>query len=135
MVTDNGIPQLSSTTRIVITVDDINDHTPEFDQKFYKVQIPSNAKIDQALFQVNLIFHCSYICIVFLLSMKFLVKAICIGLNSDYILLLFTTKIIHLINQLKFKNEMNTQSVSNAIDIINQSFFFIGWLFQLGTLW
>lgn len=73
MVTDNGIPQLSSTTRIVITVDDINDHTPEFDQKFYKVQIPSNAKIDQALFQVNFLFHCSYICIVFILSMMFLV--------------------------------------------------------------
>lgn len=54
MLTDNGIPQLSSTTRIVITVDDINDHSPEFDQKFYKVQIPVNAKVDQALFQVSL---------------------------------------------------------------------------------
>lgn len=54
MVTDNGIPQLSSTTRIVITVDDINDHSPEFDQKFYKVLIPSHAKIDQPLFQVCL---------------------------------------------------------------------------------
>lgn len=53
MLTDNGIPQLSSTTRIVVTVDDINDHTPEFDQKFYKVQIPANAKVDQALFQVS----------------------------------------------------------------------------------
>lgn len=53
MLTDNGIPQLSSTTRIVVTVDDINDHAPEFDQKFYKVQIPANAKIEQALFQVS----------------------------------------------------------------------------------
>lgn len=53
MLTDNGIPQLSSTTRIVVTVDDINDHQPEFDQKFYKVQIPVNAKVDQALFQVS----------------------------------------------------------------------------------
>lgn len=53
MLTDNGIPQLSSTTRIVVAVDDINDHSPEFDQKFYKVQIPVNAKIDQALFQVS----------------------------------------------------------------------------------
>lgn len=61
MVTDNGIPQLSSTTRVVITVDDINDHTPEFDQKFYKVQIPSNAVVDQALFQVCIfkLTHCS----------------------------------------------------------------------------
>lgn len=54
MLTDNGIPQLSSTTRIVVTVDDINDHSPEFDQKFYKVQIPVNAKVDQALFQVSI---------------------------------------------------------------------------------
>lgn len=53
MLTDNGIPQLSSTTRIVVTVDDINDHSPDFDQKFYKVLIPSNAKVDQALFQVS----------------------------------------------------------------------------------
>lgn len=53
MLTDNGIPQLSSTTRIVVTVEDINDQVPEFDQKFYKVQIPANAKPDQALFQVS----------------------------------------------------------------------------------
>lgn len=54
MVIDNGIPQLSSTTRIIITVEDINDHGPEFDQKFFKVQIPANAKIDQPLFQVSI---------------------------------------------------------------------------------
>lgn len=54
MVTDNGIPQLSSTTRIVITVDDKNDHSPEFEMKFYKVQIPTNAAIEQPLFQVRL---------------------------------------------------------------------------------
>lgn len=56
MLTDNGIPQLSSTTRIVVTVEDINDQVPEFDQKFYKVQIPVNAKPDQALFQVSFYF-------------------------------------------------------------------------------
>lgn len=50
---DNGAPQLSSTTRVVVQVEDVNDHTPEFDQKLYKVQIPANAKIDQVLFQVS----------------------------------------------------------------------------------
>lgn len=55
MIMDNGIPQLSSTTRVVIAVEDINDHAPEFDQKFYKVQIPATAKIDQPLFQVSLV--------------------------------------------------------------------------------
>jgi len=54
MVMDNGVPQLSSTTRVVISVEDINDHSPEFDQKLYKVQIPANAKIEQTLFQVSL---------------------------------------------------------------------------------
>lgn len=50
---DNGMPQLSSTTRVVVAVEDINDHSPEFDQKFYKFQIPANAEIDQSLFQVS----------------------------------------------------------------------------------
>lgn len=53
LIADNGIPQLSSTTRVVVTVEDVNDHSPEFDQKFYKVQIPVNAIVDQPIFQVN----------------------------------------------------------------------------------
>ncbi|XP_021704618.1 fat-like cadherin-related tumor suppressor homolog isoform X2 [Aedes aegypti] len=51
LVMDNGAPQLSSTTRVVVQVEDVNDHSPEFDQKLYKVQIPANAKPDQSLFQ------------------------------------------------------------------------------------
>lgn len=62
MVMDNGIPQLSSTTRIVVDVEDINDHGPEFDQKSYKVQIPANAKLDQALFQVRIKFWFYLVC-------------------------------------------------------------------------
>lgn len=51
---DDGEPtQLSSTTRVVISVQDINDNTPEFDQKTYNVEIPSNAEINQKLFQVS----------------------------------------------------------------------------------
>lgn len=71
------MPQLSSTTRVVVAVsffikstitcnlsqksrflfqvEDINDHSPEFDQKFYKFQIPANAEIDQSLFQVSFV--------------------------------------------------------------------------------
>ncbi|XP_035790783.1 fat-like cadherin-related tumor suppressor homolog isoform X2 [Anopheles albimanus] len=51
LVMDNGEPQLSSTTRVVVQVEDINDHAPDFEQKMYKVQIPANARIDQPLFQ------------------------------------------------------------------------------------
>lgn len=50
---DDGEPQLSSTTRVVIKVEDVNDNTPEFDQKSYNVEVPSNAKINQKLFQVS----------------------------------------------------------------------------------
>lgn len=57
MIIDDGEPtQLSSTTRVVISVSDINDNAPEFDQKTYNVEIPSNAKINQKLFQVRLFF-------------------------------------------------------------------------------
>lgn len=49
---DDGEPQLSSTTRVVIKVEDVNDNSPEFDQKTYNVEVPSNAKINQKLFQV-----------------------------------------------------------------------------------
>ncbi|XP_046394541.1 fat-like cadherin-related tumor suppressor homolog isoform X2 [Ischnura elegans] len=54
-VNDGGQPPLSSTTRVVITVDDINDHAPEFEQKFYKVKIPASMKDtlnDRPAFQV-----------------------------------------------------------------------------------
>jgi hypothetical protein len=55
MIMDDGEPtQLSSTTLVVIGVQDTNDNVPEFDQKTYNVEIPSNAQIDQKLFQVGL---------------------------------------------------------------------------------
>ncbi len=38
---DNGNPALSSSTRVVVSVDDVNDNSPEFLERFYKVQIPS----------------------------------------------------------------------------------------------
>jgi len=53
-VRDNGRPPLSSTTRIVIEVADVNDHGPEFEQKFYTVQIPASPATDKPLFQVQI---------------------------------------------------------------------------------
>ncbi|XP_076298680.1 FAT atypical cadherin kugelei isoform X2 [Lasioglossum baleicum] len=50
-VRDDGRPSLSSTTRVVIAVADINDHGPEFEQKFYTVQIPATPSSDKPLFQ------------------------------------------------------------------------------------
>ncbi|XP_014488108.1 PREDICTED: fat-like cadherin-related tumor suppressor homolog [Dinoponera quadriceps] len=51
-VRDDGKPPLSSTTRVVIEVADINDHRPDFEQKFYTVQIPASLATDKPLFQV-----------------------------------------------------------------------------------
>ncbi|XP_076376857.1 FAT atypical cadherin kugelei isoform X4 [Megalopta genalis] len=50
-VRDDGRPSLASTTRVVIAVADINDHGPEFEQKFYTVQIPASPSTDKPLFQ------------------------------------------------------------------------------------
>jgi protocadherin Fat 1/2/3 len=51
-VRDDGRPLLSSTTRVVIEVADVNDHGPVFEQKFYTVQIPASPATDKPLFQV-----------------------------------------------------------------------------------
>lgn len=51
---DDGRPSLASTTRVVISVADINDHGPEFEQKFYTVQIPASPSTDKPLFQVRI---------------------------------------------------------------------------------
>lgn len=52
-ILDNGTPKLSSTTRVVVSVEDINDNNPEFEQNFYKVQIPANPEPNQPMFQVS----------------------------------------------------------------------------------
>lgn len=64
MVTDDGIPALSSSTRVVVTVDDVNDNSPKFLERFYKFQIPSNLVSDSqenVLMQVQQKFHFSSI--------------------------------------------------------------------------
>lgn len=58
-VRDNGRPPLSSTTRVVIEVMDVNDHGPVFEQKFYTVQIPASPATDKPLFQVQISSNCS----------------------------------------------------------------------------
>ncbi|XP_015840548.1 fat-like cadherin-related tumor suppressor homolog isoform X7 [Tribolium castaneum] len=51
-ISDNGSPPLSSTTYVVVKIDDINDNAPEFEQISYSVQIPASADFNQAVFQV-----------------------------------------------------------------------------------
>uniref|UniRef100_T1JL01 Cadherin domain-containing protein n=1 Tax=Strigamia maritima TaxID=126957 RepID=T1JL01_STRMM len=53
-VSDNGQPSLSSTTRVVVTVTDDNDHSPVFTEQLYRVRIPAMLRqdADVSLFQV-----------------------------------------------------------------------------------
>jgi len=39
-VSDNGLPSLSSVTRVVVTVDDVNDERPLFLDLQYRVRVP-----------------------------------------------------------------------------------------------
>jgi hypothetical protein len=52
-VSDNGTPALSSTTRVVVAVADVNDNAPVFEQLYYKVTIPETSNLDVPLFQVR----------------------------------------------------------------------------------
>ncbi|XP_032591457.1 fat-like cadherin-related tumor suppressor homolog isoform X2 [Drosophila grimshawi] len=54
-ISDNGSPILTSTTRVVVSVLDINDNSPVFDQRVYKVQVPSTTYINESIFQVHAI--------------------------------------------------------------------------------
>ena len=40
LVSDNGQPPLNSTTRVVVSVEDENDHAPEFLERYIKVNVP-----------------------------------------------------------------------------------------------
>ncbi|XP_049820796.1 fat-like cadherin-related tumor suppressor homolog isoform X5 [Aethina tumida] len=53
LISDNGTPPLSSTTRVVVKIDDINDNSPEFEQISYNVVIPASVDADyeQPMFQ------------------------------------------------------------------------------------
>ncbi|XP_064544890.1 fat-like cadherin-related tumor suppressor homolog isoform X2 [Drosophila montana] len=54
-ISDNGSPILTSTTRVVVSVLDINDNSPVFDQRVYKVQVPSTTNMNESIFQVHAI--------------------------------------------------------------------------------
>lgn len=42
-VSDNGVPQLSSTTRVVVNIEDANDEVPKFTEALFRVRIPEMA--------------------------------------------------------------------------------------------
>ncbi|CAJ0943901.1 unnamed protein product [Ranitomeya imitator] len=50
---DGGKPRLSGTTRIVVTVEDVNDNAPVFDQPFYQCSVNENAVEGTLVFKLN----------------------------------------------------------------------------------
>ncbi|CAG0886653.1 unnamed protein product [Cyprideis torosa] len=48
---DGGEPALSSTTEVVITIRDINDNEPTFDQSFYNVSVKEDAQVHDCILQ------------------------------------------------------------------------------------
>lgn len=53
LISDDGEPPLSSTTRAIITIEDINDHSPEFEQQMLTVHVPSSISQDDPLLKVK----------------------------------------------------------------------------------
>ncbi|GFT62553.1 fat-like cadherin-related tumor suppressor, partial [Nephila pilipes] len=51
-VSDNGDPALTSSTRIVVKVLDVNDHAPSFFQRLQRCYIPQMAKQGPTVCQV-----------------------------------------------------------------------------------
>ncbi|NWI72015.1 PCDAD protein, partial [Dryoscopus gambensis] len=50
---DGGRPSLSGTMELVISVLDVNDNAPEFNQSLYKVQLPESAAVGTLVARVN----------------------------------------------------------------------------------
>ena len=52
-VSDHGVPQLSSTTRVKINVADVNDNKPTFQQQSYSFKVNENVPTDTVIGQVT----------------------------------------------------------------------------------
>ncbi|XP_064017460.1 protocadherin alpha-2-like isoform X2 [Pogoniulus pusillus] len=50
---DEGRPSLTGTMELVITVLDVNDNAPQFNQSVYKVQLPENTERDTLVLRLN----------------------------------------------------------------------------------
>lgn len=59
-ISDNGDPPLTSTTRVVVKVLDVNDHAPTFFQRLQRCYVPQMPKQGPTLCQVCKIFTVLY---------------------------------------------------------------------------
>lgn len=54
VATDSGDPPLSSTATVLVTIHDVNDNEPIFDQTFYNVTLPENESKGHCVLKVSL---------------------------------------------------------------------------------
>lgn len=52
---DNGYPPLSSSSTVLVTIHDVNDNEPIFDQSFYNVSVPENDTKGRCILKVKII--------------------------------------------------------------------------------
>lgn len=53
IATDNGFPPLSSSATVLVTIHDVNDNEPIFDQSFYNVSVAENEVIGRCILKVS----------------------------------------------------------------------------------
>lgn len=53
IATDNGFPPLSSTARVLVTIHDVNDNEPIFDQSFYNVSVAESEAEGRCILKVS----------------------------------------------------------------------------------
>lgn len=53
IATDNGFPPLSSTATVLVTIHDVNDNEPIFDQSFYNVSVAENEAVGRCILKVG----------------------------------------------------------------------------------
>ena len=56
VATDSGYPPLSSTTTVLVTIHDVNDNEPIFDQSFYNVSVAENEAKGRCILKVCVFF-------------------------------------------------------------------------------
>lgn len=53
LATDSGFPPLSSSTKVFVTIHDVNDNEPIFDQSFYNVSVAENEPVGRCILKVS----------------------------------------------------------------------------------
>lgn len=59
IATDNGFPPLSSSATVLVTIHDVNDNEPIFDQSFYNVSVAENEVEGRCILKVGSLFEFS----------------------------------------------------------------------------